>query len=265
MKQLHFLVGILAALLFAAGCSFFQGQCPPPNFCLPTPAPLPPTATPSSTPTPSPTPRVLPTVTPTQTPAPIVRALTSGRARIRISGIDKIGLDKLDSQAFLTACWDFGDLSKPCLELSLRGQSGEACLHKPCQDRAGVTMRFSPNPSYDTAAYHKNPLGDASQYLGSGIPYPFRVPLGSPAPDGSYVVTLSWDEHGPRVETDGGSAGLQAHCTGAVGLGPAVVLGVPHPSIGWSKEDWSATKRGLTAEVLSWEAVGDQGPIQPCP
>lgn len=259
MKQLHFLVGILAALCLAAGCSYFSGACPPPNYCLPTP--VPPTATPTATASP----RVLPTSTPTATPSPVVKALTSGRARIRISGIDKIGLEKLDSQAFFTACWDFGDLSKPCVELSLRGQTGEACKAKPCQDRAGVTMRFSPNPSYDTAVYKKNPLGDASQYLGSGIPYPFRVPLGSPAPDGSYVVTLSWDEHGVRVETDGGAAGLQAHCTGAVGLGNAVVLGVPHPSIGWSREDWSATKRGLTAEVLSWEAVGDQGPIHPCP
>ena len=194
-------------------------------------------------------------------PPPVaVKALTSGRAVFRISGIERVpfgnGPGELDNWIWGTLLWRPGLAEGPALELALRGVEDKVAIAKPVGGKVGITARWSPNLAHDNRLYRENKLRPDTDYLGQGIGYAARLPLGPAQADGSRLVTVEWGLGGVVVRTPAGSTAL-------TGKHPAAAaFGYWHPgalTLGWGNAAQDATRKGLRVSLESWTAVGPQG------
>lgn len=263
---------LLALLLAACGHPI---PCPP--LCLPQPTPTPATATPTATPTAT-TPGATPTPRPEPSPPPVeVRQLTSGRAvfEVDLAGFavpspvpnPKAGQPnepnelQLDSFAFATLAWlppgSGSDRypTTPALQLGLRGVEASPCLVKPCAGKVALEVRYSANVRYDRT------LTDEKAMCGAGTRPPQWIPLG---PGPKVRVVLEWEPGFVRASTPAGS---WTATQGAAGPGFGWwVPGIPPKGLGWAyKDDWTLQAHGGSAQLLGWEAVGEQPPLGACP
>lgn len=188
-----------------------------------------------------------------------IRPLTAGRAVFRISGIERLpfGHDpgELDNWVFLTMLWQDGLSEGPALELALRGTDDEAATSKPIGDKVGLVGRWSPNLAEDNRLYKADKHRPESDYLGQGVNYHRRIPLGRPTSGGGYLITVDWNRSGVMLSTQAGSVQLAGKHPEAAGFGywaPGAL------GIGWATKAQDATRRGLSVRLERWSAVGPQ-------
>lgn len=268
MKKYLILLSLLAACTRPIPC---------PPLCFPLPTPTPTTATPTATPTPPPS-SATPTPRPEPSPPPVeVRQLTSGRTVFEIDLAaftvpppvpnPKAGQPgepnelQLDSFAFATLAWTPPGSgpdrypTTPALQLGLRGVEASPCLVKPCAGKVALEVRYSANVRYDRT------LTDEKAMCGAGTRPPQWIPLG---PGPKVRVTLEWGPGFVRASTPAGS---WQTAQGAAGPGFGWwTPGIPPKGLGWAyKDDWTLQAHGGSAQLLGWEAVGEQPPLGACP
>lgn len=259
---------ILAIALFAASVG---------TPCNPRPQPTPrPTLPPASTPTASPTHSI-----PTPIPPPAeMQQFTRGTAKIQIKGVSNLPLSPTsDNWALGVLTWEqVGyDRSKPVLELSIRGTSPMICTTRPCKDKAGLIVRYSANLLHDDGLDWSTPAAEhESQKIacGQGLNFHRRLAIG--ASDFVATVVLQGDKLTVSTPVDSATFSLlegQLSAQGSLGFG-RFIQGVPWPRKGgrswlWNAYDATRDKEGnltrTSASLLSWEAVGSQPELQPCP
>lgn len=243
------------------------------------PIPLPTPGPPKSTPTPASTELPAPTERPTQKPTPIpppteMQQFTKGTARIQIKGVGNLPLSPTsDNWALGVLTWEQEglDRSKPVLELSIRGTSPMICTTRPCKDKAGLIVRYSANLLHDDSLDWSTPAAEhESQKVacGQGLNFHRRLAIG--ASDFVATVVLQGDKLMVSTPVDSATFSLlegQLPAQGSLGFG-RFIQGVPWPRRGgrsWLWNQFDGTKQGATASILSWEAVGSQQELQPCP
>lgn len=248
MKRL--LLALLLPLLSACIPTPQPCQAPCPD-SSPTPRPSPPTPIPTASPTAQPT-----TVPPVQ-----VQQLTRGKAVFELDLTGFIPAADLDSYAFATLAWlppgSGPDRypSTPAFQLGLRGTDPRPCLVKPCAGKVALEVRYSANVRYDRT------LTDEKAMCGAGTRPPQWIPLG---PGPKVRVTLEWGPGFVRASTPAGSWQTDQ---GAAGPGFGWwTPGIPPKGLGWAyKDDWTLQAHGGSAQLLGWEAVGEQPPLGACP
>lgn len=199
-------------------------------------------------------PAPVPTAAPTVRPVPVVevKAFVSGKALFRVSGVEGLrfgsGDGRLDNITILTMLLAPGVVEGPAVEIALRGVEDVACERRPCQGRVGVVARYSPWIAEDSRLYQQRKMRPEGDYYGTGLRYQNRVPLGTPQPDGSFLVEVSWGPDGVRL----GSALLAGRCPGAAQFGAWSPGGL---GIGWATPAFDAVRRGARVELLSWSGV----------
>lgn len=219
---------------------------------------------------PQPVPTPVPTAAASSTPVPtpVVRPLTSGRVTFRISGVESLRFGYppagTDNKILLTMQCAEGNVECSALELALRGDQNEPCAARPCKGKFAISARYSPWIGADSRLYQTKRDRPESDYFGEGLKGPSWVPVGRAEPDGSYLVTVSWDGAGVVVSTNGGSSrALVGRCPGAASFGHWIE-GVPEPPIGWGRKQWQASNEGASVSLLSWQPLGSQPPRRPC-
>jgi hypothetical protein len=213
------------------------------------PAPQP--TAPAATPTPEP-----PSPTPTPEPVAAGSQLTEGQAVVRIRGINRLPLQRTrDYLVAATFTWETSGSDKrlPIAELSIRGTRSQPCLRTPCGDAAGLVVRVTANPAYDSGQQ------DEHRHCGSGTNYHRRLAIGPLGSDGGVDVTMRWDRSGLHVSTPVDSVFLPTRVAGSVGFGRFLV-GAPfrHGERGYGWDALSIDRFGGDAQLVAFHGTSQR-------